>query len=365
MAAVTKATFPREFQRRYLISFDRDFLIILLISAVGVIFFIEYFRLRFADYVEPTQVPKLHHHYATMMLTREMEQKAAEMAKRELVPPAKIITVSDKAGEGFFGAEGAAISGKGERERPPIHSPAAVAEMAAAARSSSGEVSGSGSDSGLLGLLGSGSGYVSSEYVNGIAAYGELESSRLDQALSSLEGIKTAPGLSTMGGGRQITDGRNVLGGRRGQELTLDDLLGNLQQSASLSYRELGRTDGFETIKSSVPAKPTAPRTAEERAKLRRTAEQVQAVINSHRPAIIDCYKQLLRRQPEAKGKIEIRFAVNPDGRVVRAEIVQSTIDDSEMQQCILNRIRKWNDFGYGDPTVPEQVFRQTFTFGY
>ncbi len=358
--ASSPATFPREFQRKYLISLDRDFLIILLFSAVAVIFFIQFFRYRFADYVEPAQVPKLHHHYATMMLSREMEQKAAKLEK---VPPAAIMTTTAEAGEGLLGG-GGTMAGRGEEGAAAVRSPA-VSEMAPAARSRTGEVSGSGSEMGVLGLLGRGSGYINSEYIDGVIAEGDLENSRLDEALSSLAGIQAAPRTRIAGGRIRPGESRGVLGGRRGKEMTLDDLLGDLQPSAQLGYREIGRAEEFETVKSSVPVKPAPPRNAEERAKLRRTAEQVQAVINGHRPAIIDCYKQLLKRDPEVKGKIEIRFAVDPDGRVIRAEIVQSTIDDIEMQQCILNRVRRWNDFGYGDPTTPEQVFRQTFTFGY
>ena len=88
-------------------------------------------------------------------------------------------------------------------------------------------------------------------------------------------------------------------------------------------------------------------------------------IVNQHRPAIIDCYKILLRNNPNLKGKIEVRFAINPDGRVSSVEILESTIRIERLQACVINRIRNWNDFGYGDPTAPDEVYRQVFTFGY
>jgi len=227
-----------------------------------------------------------------------------------------------------------------------------------------GEVSGVG----VLGVLTAGSGYVSGDYVAGLEGAASAESQRLEEALAGLDGAKVGHYAGRSGGGGRAGGAgeRSVLGGRRqSRALSVDDLLGSLQPAAEVKFKDIDRNAQFQRISDNIQQKPTAPKTAEEKARLIRTAQDVQAVVNGHRLAIIDCYKRLLRTQPQVKGKLSVRFAIDPDGRVLWAEITETTISDQEMQECILQRIRQWNDFGYGDPTVPEQIFRQSYTFGY
>jgi TonB family protein len=65
------------------------------------------------------------------------------------------------------------------------------------------------------------------------------------------------------------------------------------------------------------------------------------------------------------RGKMTVRLTIDPLGRVTHAEILRSTIAIERMQDCILAKIRRWNDFGivpreHGDVTI-----RHTYLFGY
>ncbi len=160
--------------------------------------------------------------------------------------------------------------------------------------------------------------------------------------------------------------GRVVRGTRRdSRALSVDDLIGALQPTATIEFDKTNRNESYTALASAIDRKPPIPTTPEEKEQLRRKPDFVQGIINRHRIAITDCYKRLLRTKPSLKGKVEVRFAINPEGRISWVEILDSTIEEAELDSCILVRIRNWNDFGFGDPTAPDEIYRQTFTFGY
>lgn len=96
-----------------------------------------------------------------------------------------------------------------------------------------------------------------------------------------------------------------------------------------------------------------------------RTAEHVTRVLMSHNRAIQDCYKQVIKNTPDLKGKVGVRISVNPQGSVELVEIIESTINNDKMLRCIVNRIRRWRDFGACDPDVGVVSYKQTYVFGY
>jgi len=96
-----------------------------------------------------------------------------------------------------------------------------------------------------------------------------------------------------------------------------------------------------------------------------RKAEHVTLVVLAHNRAIQDCYKQTLKKHPDLKGKVVVRFSVTHDGAVDLVKVIQSTIDYEPMLKCIVNKIRRWNDFGESDPSLGTVSYRQTYVFGY
>ena len=96
-----------------------------------------------------------------------------------------------------------------------------------------------------------------------------------------------------------------------------------------------------------------------------RRPEHVTAILLSHNRAIQDCFNYAVKTDPGLKGKIEVRISVNPAGEVSNVQIVESTIRNESMLRCIVNRIRRWRDFGECDESVGTLSYRQSYVFGY
>ena len=96
-----------------------------------------------------------------------------------------------------------------------------------------------------------------------------------------------------------------------------------------------------------------------------RASEDIAVVISKHSAAIQYCYQKGLKRDPEMKGKIVIRFTVLARGTVENAEIVSSTLKNTSVESCILSRIKRWDDFGMLDDVNDRTTVRQVYTFGY
>jgi hypothetical protein len=48
------------------------------------------------------------------------------------------------------------------------------------------------------------------------------------------------------------------------------------------------------------------------------------------------CYEQGREHNPELAGRLEVRFAINPDGTVVQAQAVESSLP-SKVSRCVVN----------------------------
>ncbi|MBN2495350.1 MAG: TonB family protein [Deltaproteobacteria bacterium] len=70
--------------------------------------------------------------------------------------------------------------------------------------------------------------------------------------------------------------------------------------------------------------------------------ETIRRIIRSHRDQIRYCYGQALTREPHLSGKLVVRFTVEGDGRVAGVGLQHSTLGRSDMERCILDRVRTW-----------------------
>jgi hypothetical protein len=389
MELIIHDTFPREFRRRLSQSLDQELLIIILATAILLVSWLLFMLRHLPAEAQAEAMFKYQKTYASMILAHEAPVVSLKTDGLAVVPAlasaATERTVgASEAGEGRAGAgsgrggSGRGGAGSGAESRLPT-----TAEMANAGRGGNGRAGYYGGASmssmesevgnvGVLGVLTSGSGYGGGDYISGLDGEAGAQSQRLQEVLDGLDGVQvgqyagTGAGGSGRGRGDKAAGERSLRGTRReSRALSIDDLLGSLQPTGHVQFKEVDRNAEYEPVSNNIDQKPGIPRTAEEKAKLQRNARHVQSVVNGHRPAIIDCYKQLLRTQPTLKGRVDVRFAIDAEGRVIWAEITDATISNQTMLDCILNRIRQWNDFGYGDPTVKEEVFRQSYTFGY
>ena len=81
--------------------------------------------------------------------------------------------------------------------------------------------------------------------------------------------------------------------------------------------------------------------------------------------AIQYCYQRELKRDPNLKGKIVVRFTIDISGKVRIVNIISSTLNNARVERCVVSRIQRWDDFGAIDASKGSESFRQVYTFGY
>ena len=68
----------------------------------------------------------------------------------------------------------------------------------------------------------------------------------------------------------------------------------------------------------------------------------IQRVIREHRREIRACYEAELQRTPELEGRVLINFVIAPDGQVAGSRSVESSLNNSTVEDCVVRRIRSW-----------------------
>jgi hypothetical protein len=97
--------------------------------------------------------------------------------------------------------------------------------------------------------------------------------------------------------------------------------------------------------------------------KSRKSADIHRAILQ-HKVSIQDCYTRVLKDSPNLHGEIKVRLTISPGGKVTAAILLASTVNHAALEQLILERISRWNDFGEVSPVVGEVTFKQSFVFG-
>jgi outer membrane biosynthesis protein TonB len=234
-------------------------------------------------------------------------------------------------------------------EAPGLETPAVEARARREAYTrSTADIAAAASSKGLLALLsGTGSAAQGEGVVDLLGESGNGASSNLDKVLSEIDGIKSAGSASEI-----------KSAGARGSRIT--DHGGDIGVAALTEARSsnFGKKSGSLVFTNSDAE-------AEEGRTAGRLPEDVMKVINSHRSAIEYCYQRALRRDPNLKGKVSIRFVIRPDGSISDAKVFASTLNNPSVEKCIISKMRSWRDFGPIDPSRGDAVFRQDYIFGY
>jgi len=85
-----------------------------------------------------------------------------------------------------------------------------------------------------------------------------------------------------------------------------------------------------------------------------RSASALMAVVQRHAAAVRFCYNRHLQKNPGSSGQVIVRLTVTGDGAVSAADVVRSTMNDAELDNCLLAQAREWR-FAPAD--------EKTFTF--
>ncbi len=180
-------------------------------------------------------------------------------------------------------------------------------------------------NAGLLAILGGGDGAASNVFAPGGLGTG------INQALGTLKGdsgITDAHGIGGLGsrgtgpgggGGGLGLGGLGTKGGGRGS--------GGSGFGIDLGARGKGET-------RVIPGKTTVTGSCERAI--------IGKVISRHANEIRYCYEVELNKEPNLAGKIGVSFTIDPTGAVSDANIAQTTLNNNNVEQCVLTRIRRW-----------------------
>ena len=71
-------------------------------------------------------------------------------------------------------------------------------------------------------------------------------------------------------------------------------------------------------------------------------AAEVRAVARAHMAEISQCYEAALAKVDEAKGRVVVRFAIDPQGRVPAAHVVADDLGVEGVGCCVVQRVAAW-----------------------
>ncbi|MCD4664219.1 MAG: AgmX/PglI C-terminal domain-containing protein [Bacteroidales bacterium] len=369
--------FPKEFKKDIIGTFDKRFFTILLFS-----FLINVSTILYLEKIAPTQInskaiTKIQERYANLLLDKNFNPMAyPQNTNYEL--DNQIITGLARFMEDYSfnifeslnnlpnfekatsGAGGKETQGYSKEEIDALRK--SSAEQRIFFRS---ELARKVSSIGLLGLISSKGKNIDHEYVQDLLEYASRNSEHLTTVLSKLNTIEV-PRYGTGGYARRLQGSGSydklaaLKGGRKTADKEINNLIKKMQPLSEAKTKTITRNIQYEDINSSYLSKLSNAT----RAGKKRTSQDVVRVIRSHSIALQDCYKQELKRDRGIKGKIIVRFTINPEGAVIFASMVSSTLNSPRMENCIVTRIRRWRNFTQCDPSFGNKTYRQSFKFG-
>ncbi len=70
--------------------------------------------------------------------------------------------------------------------------------------------------------------------------------------------------------------------------------------------------------------------------------EVIAKIIRSHQSEIKYCYEMELQKKPSLFGKVAVLFTIDGSGSVSEASVAETSLENSNTEQCMLARIRRW-----------------------
>ncbi len=222
---------------------------------------------------------------------------------------------------------------------------------------------------GLLGIITSGSGLVDNQEVQDILAHADSTTMHIAERIKDVRYLKVPrPGVDYFG--QDIDGGGPVFlaerEGRANRVVSADVEASEFVESLAATEEErVERNERFEDTSSKKPQGIFASLSNRNKILKKRTRKQIIDVVMDHNPAIQDCYRLELKTNPGLKGEVSVRFVIAPSGSVIHAEITKSSIESKRMLQCILRKIKRWNDFGRVREEQGNLTIRHTYVFDF
>jgi TonB family protein len=187
---------------------------------------------------------------------------------------------------------------------------------------------------GVLGII---SGRIQGKSVASADIFGKGGfASDIDAVLSGVGGLKSG-GDGGVGrkGAAGIGYGAGYGSGFGGGAGGVDDLIGNLMGGdgggSALQLKQRG------SLKLTEPSFASGGALTGGRSK-----SSIMKVVMQNLAALRYAYNKRLREKPGLKGKITVKFAIDEFGKVLVANVVESSIEDSELEATVVDKIKRW-----------------------
>ncbi len=373
--------FPSEFRKNILKAMDKRFFLILLASVIVNIAVIFILRDMFPLHVDSKTITKIQEQYAKLLLDEDRQvtpvRTTEGLSVRDKLDTG-VITGLNKWMDAFTEdiiesiadlpgpEESSEAEDPKETKVPTREDRGTTRESIAKLREMSREdLEKEMSSVGLLGLIARKGNAVDYEYVEDLLEYANENSDHLANVLSKLNRIEVprygrSQYLKRFDRKTGTDDLAELKRGRVSADEEVKKIIRNVEPLEPAKTKPIARNVQYEDVPSSYLSKLSRSKGDGKK----RSAKDVVRVVQSHKRALQDCYKQELKYNPEIKGKIIVRFVINPDGIVTSASIISSTLKSPRMESCIINRVRRWRDFPPCDPSFGDKTYRQTFSFG-
>jgi hypothetical protein len=393
-------TFPKEFNKSYLESLDRRYVAILIFTLLLEPLLIWYMLRTHPLQMTESDIAKMQNRYVELFLSEFKEETPTEMPSNAELLQRAAEQIPQIVGESS-GIETNLNLALPKRSNLSPEARALPGENREAVRRLNTKTRQRGMQAlseqveriGLLGVITSGSGMISRAPVTDILEHADSTIGDIDNAIAQVKELRIpragvdyfgpslggGPGSARRGNagslaGQVFIAPKEVRGKRATSSGVMpEDIVTGL---AAAPQKTIERNQSFEPVASTPALLPMPgisglrPRPAIGQAT--RDRDKIREVVLAHNPAIQDCYRRQLKDNTALKGKVTVRFTINPLGYIVHAEILNTEITAdgapvtlAEMEECILTKIRRWRDFGKVDEAQGDVTFRQTYNFGY
>jgi hypothetical protein len=69
---------------------------------------------------------------------------------------------------------------------------------------------------------------------------------------------------------------------------------------------------------------------------------EVSGVVRAHMASVKWCFERALTKNATLNGTVVMNWSVEPDGRVSEAIVASSTLNDSDVERCIVRQVAHW-----------------------
>jgi TonB family protein len=187
-----------------------------------------------------------------------------------------------------------------------------------------------------------------------LSALGELQRGAKTPGLNLGSAVTSAgPGL----GGLQGSGGTQTSVYAKGMVAAPLGVGGNLQGAGGLGTKGKGGGQaGYGELKLAGSLGAQAlPVGLESQSSAGLDRDQIAAVVAQNSSQVRFCYEQGLQENPGLAGRVTVDFVIGGNGLVKSARVSSSTLNDSSVENCIVQRLRSWK-FPVPDGGVDVQV---------